>query len=235
MFCIIFADLYLLYFTKFVQENGQLKLKLRLLEQQSHLQYEYYVSQEEKYNESVKILHDVNKHLTMIEQIYEIDRADDAKQYAKEIGKMLQPLVLQQYTNNPILNILLNEKKKYAVYHNIKFELKIESIDLQFMEPIEITTVFGNLLDNAIEACNALPDNRYISLKLDTYNDFVAIHISNSSSGHTKWSGRKPVSQKGKDHGIGLINVENIIKKYNGNMILKEENNVFSCDIIFNF
>ena len=234
MFCIVFADLYLLYFTRFVEENGQLKMKLRLLEQQSHLQYDNYASQEEKYNESIKILHDVNKHLNMIEQIYEYDRGNEAKQYAKEIGKLLQPLAIQQFTNNPILNILLNEKKKYALLHNISFDMQIGNVEVKFMEPMEITTVFGNLLDNAIEACNTLLGQRYISLKLDTFNDFMAIHISNSSSGQIKWHGKKPVSNKGRNHGIGLINVENVINKYNGNMILEEKNGVFSCDIICN-
>ena len=48
------------------------------------------------------------------------------------------------------------------------------------------------------------------------------------------WYHGKPVSRKGKNHGIGLINVENTIKKYNGNMILKEKQGEFVCDIILN-
>ena len=233
MFCIVFADFYFLYFTKFVQENSELKLKLKLFEQQSILQYEYYASQEGKYNEAVKILHDVNKHLKMIEEIYEYNETGKAREYAKKIEKMLKPLVLKEYTNNPILNILLNDKKKNAALQNTQFDLEIGNIELNFMEPVEITTVFGNLLDNAMEACEKSA-NKKINMKLDTYNDFVFIQISNTTNGQTKWNDGRPISQKGDNHGIGLINVENIIKKYNGSMILEEKNFVFKCSIIFN-
>lgn len=231
---ILFSDLYFLYFARFAEEFNQLKVKIRLLGQQSLLQYEYYEEQEEKYNESVKILHDVNKHLRMIENMYLAKEDEIAIAYTQEISQMLMPLALEEYTKNPILNVLLNDKRKIANLHTISFHLDIRSVDLNFMEPIEITTIFGNLLDNAIEACDMVPQNKYIEMKLDRYNDFIAINISNSTMPIEKWHLGKPISKKGKNHGIGLLNVENIIKKYNGSMVLKEENKKFSCNIIFN-
>lgn len=234
MFCIVFADMFLLFFTKFTEENSHLRMKLNLTEQQANIQYAYYLQQEDKYNESIKILHDVNKHLKMIEEIYQNNGQNEATIYAKEIGKMLEPLVVTQYINNPIFNILLNDKMKYAAMHNINFQVEIGSIDLNFMEPMEITTIFGNLLDNAIEACCQVRENRYIDLKLDTYNDFICIQLKNCMSGKIKWVSGRPVSLKGQNHGIGLLNVDSIVKKYNGNMILEEKNNEFRCSIIFN-
>lgn len=231
---ILFSDLYFLYFARFAQAYNQLKVKLRLLEQQSLLQYEYYEAQEEKYNESVKILHDVNKHLNMIENIYQAKENEIAITYTQEIGQMLKPLALEEYTNNPILNVLLNDKKKIARLHKIKFYLEIGIVDFSFMEPIEVTTIFGNLLDNAIEACDVVTHDKYIEMKLDKYNDFIVININNSSMPIEKWNNGKPVSKKGKNHGIGLQNVENVIKKYNGNMVLESEESKFYCKIIFN-
>lgn len=234
MGCILIADLYFSYFARFVEENSQLKIKLKLLEQQSTLQYEFYEDQEEKYNESIKILHDVNKHLNLIESLYEAKEHDTAITYAREIGQMLMPLSLEDYTNNPILNVLLNDKKRIACLHSIEFNLEIGAVDLSFMEPIEVTTVFGNLLDNAIEACDMVPNNRFIDMKLDKYNEFIVINITNRTMPIEKWYLGKPVSRKGKNHGIGLLNVENIIKKYDGSMVLEEVNKKFSCKIIFN-
>ncbi len=234
MGCMLVADLYFLYFARFAEENNQLKVKLKLLEQQSLLQYEFYEEQEVKYNESIKILHDVNKHLQMIETIYQTNQKELAVTYAQEISQMLLPLTMQEYTNNPILNVLLNDKKKIANLHAISFQMDIGPVDLSFMEPIEVTTVFGNLLDNAMEACKAVETNKYIHMKLDNYHDFIVIIISNSTMPIEKWHLGKPVSKKGKNHGIGLLNVENVIKKYHGSMILEENNQEFSCKIIFN-
>lgn len=234
MGCILFADLYFLYLARFVEENNQLKVKLRLLEQQSLLQYEFYEDQKEKYNESIIILHDVYKRLNLIEEMYQKNEHKAALTYAKEIGRLLIPLSLEDYTNNPILNVILNDKKRIAIYHKIKFNLEIGVVDLSFMEPIEVTTIFGNLLDNAIDACDQVTQDRFIKVKLDKYNDFTVINITNSTAPIERWHRGRPVSKKGKNHGIGLLNVENIIKKYNGSMVLEEENRIFSCKIIFN-
>lgn len=236
IFWIVFVNLFFLYFTKFVEESDELRLRLQLLNQQAELQYKYYYSQQEKYNNSIKILHDVNKHLRMIEKMYEKEEKGLAKEYTKEIKEILAPLVAQQYTNNPILNILLDDKKKYAALHHISFKLEVGNVDLGFMSSVEITTLFGNLLDNAIEANKNNIENKFIDMKLDTYNKFVAIHISNSTKCTQQkiWKNGKPDSVKGENHGIGLINVENIVKKYDGSMILEEENGIFNCEIIIN-
>ncbi len=234
MGCIVFADLYFLYFIKFIEENNRLKLKLILLEQQSTLQYEYYVSQEEKYNESVRILHDVDKHIRLIEEMHGMNENEMALSYTREISQLLTPLAVKEYTNHPILNILLNDKERCALYHNIDFKAEIGEADLHFMKPMEITTLFGNLLDNAIESCDKVIIPKFIEMKIDTYHNFIAIHIKNSTVEIDRWSNGKPVSQKGKEHGIGLVNVENVIKKYNGNMILEADKGIFSCNIILN-
>lgn len=231
---ILFADLYFLYFARVADAYNQLKVKLKLLEQQSLLQYEYYAEQEGKYNESVQILHDVNKHLKMIENMYHVKEDELAITYTQEIRHMLMPLALEEYTNNPILNVLLNDKKKVSNLHNIQFHIEIGLVDFSFMEPIEVTTIFGNLLDNAIEACDNVPNPKFIEIKLDSYKDFIVINICNSSMPIQKWHKGKPISGKGKNHGIGLVNVENVIMKYHGNMVLEEENNKFCCKIIFN-
>ncbi|MDD6798707.1 MAG: GHKL domain-containing protein [Clostridia bacterium] len=234
MSCIVFADMLILYFTKYSEENGNLRIRLQLLEQQAKLQYKFYASQEDKYNESVKILHDANKHLKLIEEMYQNKQDDMAKGYVRQVKEILKPLALQSYTNNSILNILLNDKKKYSALHNIDFQIYIGAVDLSFMDSVEITTVFGNLLDNAIEACKKVSGMRFIHMKLDTYNEFTCIHIENSKSGDIEWNGKRPISEKGRNHGIGLLNVESVIQKYNGNIMLEECDDKFVCNIIFN-
>lgn len=231
---IIFLDIFFLYFTKFSEEQEQLKFELNLLEQQADVQYGYYVSQEEIYKQSLSILHDVNKHLTMMEEIYQVEKAEEAKRYTKEIQQLLQPLLPQHYTNNTILNILLSEKKRSAMLNQISFTMEIYDVNLEFIKPIDITTIFGNLLDNAIEACKKVTQERDINLKVDRYNSFIVIQLINSVSDDAKWINGRPVSNKGKNYGIGLNNVENIIKKYNGNMILEKSDGIFKCNIMMN-
>lgn len=99
---IVFADMYFLYFIQFVEESNQLKLKLKLLEQQADLQYKYYARQEKNYRESVNILHDVDKHITAIEKLMDENNKNIAITYTKEISAILKQLIPQQLTNHPI-------------------------------------------------------------------------------------------------------------------------------------
>ena len=91
------------------------------------------------------------------------------------------------------------------------------------------------LLINMLESAEKTSfDDRFVKMKLDSYNEFVVIHISNSSNGKCKWMNGRPISNKGTNHGIGILNAENIVKKYDGNMLLEEKKDIFCCDIIFN-
>ena len=110
--CTIFANMYLLYFIKFSDERNYYKMQLEMMEQQEKIQYDNYEIQSAKYKEAMSILHDVDKHMKMIEGLYQEDFKREALNYTNQIRKMLQPLVPFMYTDNPVLNCLLSDKKK---------------------------------------------------------------------------------------------------------------------------
>ncbi len=73
-------------------------------------------------------------------------------------------------------------------------------MNLNFLAPIDITTIFGNLLDNAIEAAEKLEGEKYISIKIGSYHKMIAASIENNC-GEVKWKNGFPVSAKGKGGG----------------------------------
>lgn len=216
MFCIVFADMYFLYFIKCIAEKNQLQVKNELLEQQSRMQYSYYLSENQKYQQSMQILHDVQKHLNMITKLSETEGNKQAGAYAEEISTMLKPLAPMTYTENPILNILLWDKKKQADEKKITFAVEIGKIDLDFMAPIDVTTVFGNLLDNALEAAEEVQKNAYITVKIQPFHDFVVANIENSMREKCEFSNGRPKTQKTGNHGYGLVNVEKVLENTMG-------------------
>ena len=110
----------------------------------------------------------------------------------------------------------------------------VQSIDIDFLEQIDITTVFGNILDNAVEACE-ISVKKQINLKIYPFNEFIYVQLSNTFAGEMKWDGKeKPVSGKGEQHGIGLENVEKVLMKYNGNMQFSVEEDIFAVEIMLN-
>ena len=154
-------------------------------------------------------------------------------EYAAEIRELLKPLIPVQYTENPILNILLTDKESVMREKGISVTIKVDNVNLNFLAPIDITTIFGNLLDNAIEAAEKLEGEKYISIKIGSYHKMIAASIENNC-GEVKWKNGFPVSAKGKGGGIGLLNVQSSVKKYDGNLILKSDGNKFIAELFLN-
>lgn len=211
MGCIVLADLYLLYFVKMADEKNYYEKQLIALEQQAKVQYEYYLTQAKKYDQTIQILHDVNKHIKAIEGLYGAEQEKTAGEYATKIRELLKPLIPVQYTENPILNILLTDKESVMREKGISVTIKIDNVNLNFIEPIDITTIFGNLLDNAIEATEKLKGEKYICIKIGSYHKMIVVSIENNCN-EVKWKNGFPVSNKGKNGGIGLLNVQSSIK-----------------------
>ena len=233
MGCIVLAVLYLVHFIKIANDKNCLEYELKMLEKQTDMQYKYYLEQEKKHNRTVQILHDVNKHIKAIEQLYATGNKENANEYTDRIVKTLKPLIPIRYTGNPILDILLTDKKRLATEKNIKFEIKINNVDINFIEAIELTTIFGNLLDNAIEACENIEEEKKIILNMEQYHEMVIIRIENTC-GIIKWRNGFPISEKGKNRGIGLNNVRRCIEKYDGNINFKQQDNYFVVDMFLN-
>ena len=136
------------------------------------------------------------------------------QEYATKIRELLKPLIPVQYTENPILNILLTDKESVMREKGISVTIKVDNVNLNFIEPIDITTIFGNLLDNAIEATEKLKGEKYICIKIGSYHKMIVVSIENNCN-EVKWRNGFPVSNKGKNGGIGLLNVQSSIKKFN--------------------
>lgn len=233
MGCIVLADLYLLYFVKMADEKNYYENQVKVLEQQANIQYEYYLAQAKKYDKTVQILHDVKKHIKAIEDLYTSDQESMAGEYANKIGDLLKPLIPVQYTENPILNILLTDKETIMKDKGISMEIKIDNVSLDFVEPIDVTTIFGNLLDNAIEAAEKAEGEKYVYIKIGSRRQMIVISIENSCD-DVKWKNDIPISRKGRGRGIGLLNVRSSIDKYDGSLKLKQENKKFVAELFLN-
>ena len=231
--CIVLADLYLLYLIKVMSEKSFLEYEVKSMEKQADLQYKYYVRQEQKYNKTLGLLHDVNKHIKTIEQLYLKGNTEIAAEYTKQIGGMLQPLISARYTGNPILDILLADYISIMDEKGIDFDIKVDNVKMDFIDAMDITTIFGNLLDNAIEACDNVENDRKIIVKIGAYHEMISIRMENNCT-NVKWKNGIPISQKGQNRGMGLLNVRRSIEKYDGSIKLKEEDGIFIVDIFLN-
>ncbi|WP_394883656.1 GHKL domain-containing protein, partial [Clostridium baratii] len=165
-----------------ISRNNELKNEVILYENQAKMQYDYYSTLESKYKNSRKLIHDMKNHLNTIEELYKINEGDKAKTYTEDMYLMMDKLSQKYYTDNKVLNILLNDKVQKGEEFNIKFICKIGDANLDFIKDIDLTTIFANLLDNAIEGSKDVLEERVITLKIDKFNQFIVINIINNIS-----------------------------------------------------
>ena len=231
---VLLANMVILYFIKLFDENNEYKLQVEMMEQQEEMQYENYEMQRERYKETIAILHDVEKHIKMIEGLYQTDSRKEAINYTKQISGMLQPLVPFRYTDNPVMNCLLSDKKRVADSNNISFEIEISAADINFMKPVEITTLFGNLIDNAITANKERSTKGYIGLFIKDYKEMISIRIENSIEKPVLIKNGTIITDKRGRSGIGLLNIRKCVDAYEGSITYKCSDQLLTCDIFLN-
>lgn len=232
MVFMILINLYLFHMMDAVAENKELKYKLALYEQQAQSNYDYYARQIESNKTVMKVMHDLRKHMRVMEGLKQYDNLQELQDYVNSFDDMISPLLMRKYCDNVILNAILADKAGYCEKNAINFQMDVQNVEIDFMKSIDITTLFGNILDNAIEACEKA-DEKIINLKIYPFNQFIYIQLTNSFDKKIRWDIKgRPLSDKGEYHGIGLENVENVLKDYNGHIQFKVEEQNFFVEIM---
>ena len=213
--------------TMFLREQEQ-KDKMQI----AHLNQQFAYYQEKlKDEEKVRsIYHDMKNHLLVLQK--QINSPETA-----EMVEKLQSQVAMyedyEHTGNDILNIILKEKSEMAREKHIVLSVTADLNGMEFIEPLDISTIFGNGLDNAIEASEKLPEEqRAILVKAGKIQNFFSVLIENNclqESGNIKSR-----TTKADDflHGFGISNMRKAAEKYDGQLTTKWENGKFTLKIL---
>lgn len=152
------------------------------------------------------------------------------------LNKLIRIYDSTYHTENEALNVILNEKTLLCNNKNIRFTCIVDGNALNFIENEDIYSLFGNLIDNSIDAVSELNDNeKIISLKIKQVGNIVSVSIKNGYKGTIKMENNLPISKKGDNihHGFGMKSIKMVCEKYNGTLKLNVKNNVFSVTILF--
>lgn len=229
---IIILNMFITNIFESISKNNELKSKLVLYEEKSRIQYEYYSSLEDNYKNSRKIIHDIKNHIQTIENLYKADQCEKGKSYTDDMCKLLESFSQKKYAEHRTLNLIINDKMIKANKYNIDFVCKVSGVDLEFIRDIDLTTIFANLLDNAIDETSLGEKERKIILKIDSFNNFIIINIINSLNSNPKRDKKFFKSIKKNHSGFGLENVSRALEKYDGNMRIDFNDDEFKVNII---
>lgn len=222
----VFSSLGCIYLVAYMSESAQKAYHTQKLEMQQKY-YEDKLKEEERVR---AIYHDMKNHLLVMEQAGGVG---EAGQIAEQLRKSLSSYEDYVHTGNAILDIIVKEKTQQAREKQIDFSAMIDFEDAPFIETLDISTIFGNGMDNAIEACERLPqEQRVILVKAGKVHNFLSILMENTCLNE---NGSKPQRTSKKDeflHGFGLSNIRRAVEKYNGQCTTHAEDGRFSLKIL---
>ncbi len=166
---------------------------------------------------------------------YQLDDRLNADEVA-EIKRLISAYDTTVETGNEAVNVVLAEKIMLCEKAKICFEYMVDGQSLSFMNQAELYALFGNILDNAIEAVRKLPEDadRYIDLKVSRKMGMILVHCENAYSGALQFEDALPITTKTdkRYHGYGLRSVRLLVERYNGSMKIHTSGNVFALDIL---
>jgi sensor histidine kinase regulating citrate/malate metabolism len=142
----------------------------------------------------------------------------------------------QNKTGNSVLDTLLTGKSLYCARHGVELTCVADGAQLDFMDVMDICSIFGNILDNAIEYALTLPDKRKRLIHLAVYakKDFLVIQCENYCEKQPEFQDGLPVSTKGDGayHGYGVKSIRYAAEKYGGTMTIHNRDRWFELNIV---
>lgn len=227
-----FATVYVLgfyYMVNMLEKESEMQ-RLRLLHEQTQNRMNLYQSMKERYEQQRRFFHDYKNQLSCIQGMIESGQTKEAMQYISGLNGSLGQGELCVNTNHVVVNVMLNRKYQEACEKGIVMAIVTGDLSNLTISEEAVVTLLGNLLDNAIEACEKLEQDKVIQFKMVIEDKQLVLSIRNPVKEAVRIKDNRIVTSKRNkmQHGIGLLNVESVIRHHNGTSVLKCEDGWFS-------
>lgn len=206
---------YLIY--EKAEKSNQKLIELELSNQKDNINMQY-LSLLERKNEQMQIMaHDYKNNVLTIAEMTD---SLEIKKYVNSMVGEIKKYNQIAKTKNKLLDVILNKYTDICRSKNLKFETDIMSDNLDFIDGYDISSLFNNILDNAVEAAEK-SNNKFISLNISTsLNSYHKITIINSCDTEPETRNGKLITSKSdkSTHGLGTKSISKIVSKYDGEL-----------------
>ncbi|MGN0579949.1 MAG: sensor histidine kinase [Ruminococcus sp.] len=230
--CLIVINLMTFWLLHTLNQKHSEQLKNSMLSVQSSQQSKSISELKELSLEFKKLRHDMAKHLDVISELISNGLDDKAAAYIEDMKRERLKYTFDNVeTSSDVMNAVLNTKIALCKKKKISVDYRIDGDFTGFSE-IDLSVLLGNLLDNAIEAAEKCV-NPSVSIIISESKAYMVFVVTNSISAPAL--GQNPALSSTKSdkncHGLGLLNVRDVVEKYNGMINFSEENLMFTADV----
>lgn len=225
---IFLANMAVLYLLGQINREEQNREKLLALDQQLQLQRKNIEETLNWYSTQRKQVHDFRAHLNVLSQLIGNQDYDTVEKYLKSILDQQSERIFLVDCHHSVLNALFNSKISEATKHNIDVHFAVNDLSELSLDAVDLTVLLSNLLDNAIEGCKQVSQNRSIQVQACVKTNQFNFIIRNSSLPvHIVQNEIQSTKSSQYLHGFGLSNIKAIISKYHGEYAMSYKENYF--------
>lgn len=178
------------------------------------------------------LCHDLKKQLEPLKLFSE---EKDRMEYYEQVTRTIQSYDSQIETGSKVLDILLSQKKLICMKNQIEITCVADGRQMDFIHAVDLYTILGNAVDNAIESVLLVedPDKKIISISVWTKGKLLLMQIENyfENKELTFVNGLPQTTKKSEGHGYGMKSIRKCVEKYNGEMDVTAEDNLFRLTI----
>lgn len=210
------------------------KLEMEALQNLLHMQYQNYRISEDSIALVNQKYHDLKHQIDLLRSGL---TPGEKLEYLDQVEQEIKSYEAQNKTGNQVLDTILTAKSIQCQSQGISLTCVADGEALGFMHPMDISALFGNALDNAIESVKKLedPEKRLIHVSVARQKNFLRIRVENCYAGELLFENGMPATTKAdkRYHGFGLKSMQGTVAKYNGSMTINAKDGWFELRILF--
>ncbi|NCB92507.1 MAG: ATP-binding protein [Clostridia bacterium] len=233
--CIIVASMLSYYFMLYMMERFSQMLQKRYEDEmyREEMKYKemYYMEVEERNDYVYTLKHNMKNKLLSLYSLVDEGKNEQLKQELDLLSKEMGERDWRIYCENPVVNSVLQVKLGIAREREIRKDIVIQIPKQMKLELGDIGVLYGNLLDNAIEACEKLPkEQRFLKLENKYISGKLILILSNSKQ--EKNAGLRTTKEDQYMHGKGISSVRKVVEKYNGTVDFQDKGKSFEVSVM---
>lgn len=176
--------------------------------------------------------HDYHNHLQVMKAQMALENYDELEIYLDELERDLDGVDTYVKSGNLMADAILNSKLTLAKERDIRINCKVKLPEQLTVADVDLCVILGNLLDNAIEACEQIEeDKRFLRIYMIVNKSQLYISIQNGAKEELNFNERNYITNKRGSHGFGMRRVKAMVDKYSGYLNLANEPGIFAAEV----